>query len=376
MVILQGVRPPRRSSRPWPLAVAVVAAWLWAGSAAPALAAPRIIEPLRAQAPRTAGAGSWFFRDRVITHPVASAAVATGRILTLHYAVGGETVEIALSPTFADIPQNRAAARSIVDFLGTRVHGPELGQLRVFIGTQAEVSLLCGGGVEVLGCYSSSQHRMFVPDREPPGGPYSREYAMTHEYGHHIASLRSNAPWPALSWGPKYWASYEHVCARAERHLLFPGDEGSHYAANPGEGFADSYAHLQYPAVPFQYAPIMAPTPGSLAAVRRDVLHPWRGSRRTRLRGVLSATAAVRTFPIRQSLDGFLSFRLQGPAGSNYDLELVNRGRVVRRTTARGSRDRLTVLGCRASAQTATYALRVVRRGGAGPFWLDTAVAG
>jgi hypothetical protein len=375
MVILKGVRPPRRSSPPWALAMAAAVVCVWGSAAPPALAAARVIEPLRAQAPRAVGAGGWFFRDRVITRPVATAAVAPGGVLTLHYPVGGQTVEIALSAAFADIPQNRAAARSIADFLGTRVHGPELGRLRVFIGTQAEASLLCGGGVEVLGCYSASQHRMFVPDREPPGGPYSREYAITHEYGHHIASLRSNAPWPALSYGAKYWASYVHVCARAQRQLLFPGDEGSHYAANPGEGFADTYAHLQYPRMPFQYAPIMAPTPGSLAAVRRDVLQPWLGPRRARLRGVLSAGAPVRSFTIRQSLDGVLSFRLQGPVGSNYDLELVNRGRVVRRTTAAGSRDRLTLLGCRASAPTATYVLRVVRRGGAGPFWLDTAVA-
>jgi hypothetical protein len=370
------VRPLPRSSRRW--AVALAAAALCGSAPAPsALAGTGVIQPLRPQASTGADAGAWFFRDRVLARPVASVAAARPGALTLRYAVAGQTVEIALSSAFADIPQNRAAARSIVDFLGTRVHGSELGQLRVFIGTQAEISLLCGGGgIEVLGCYSASQHRMFVPDREPPGGPYSREYAMTHEYGHHIASLRSNAPWPALSYGAKYWSSYEHVCARAERHELFPGDEGGHYAANPGEGFADTYAHLQYPGVPFQYSPIMAPTPGSLAAVRRDVLQPWRGPRRSRLAGGLSAAARVRSFTVRQSLDGSLSFALRGPAGSNYDLELVNRGRVVRRTTAPGSRDRLSLLACRQSAPTATFVLRVVRRSGAGPFTVTTAIPG
>ena len=358
------------------MALSLAALCASAAAAPSALAGPRIIQPLRPQASTGVGAGAWFFRDRVMARPVASAAAAQGAVLTLHYAVGGQTVEIALAPDFADIPQNRATARSIVDFLGSRVHGAELGQLRVFIGTQAEVSLLCGGGVEVLGCYLATQHRMFVPDREPPGGPYTREYAMTHEYGHHIASLRSNAPWPALSTGAKNWASYEHVCARTEGHLLFPGDEGSHYAANPGEGFADTYAHLHYPNVPFQYAPIMAPTAGSFAALRRDVLQPWRGPRRVRLTGALSAAARVRSFTVRQSLDGSLSFALQGSPGSNYDLELVNRGRVVRRTTAPGSRDRLTLLACRESAPTATFVLRVVRRRGAGAFSVATAIPG
>jgi hypothetical protein len=372
------VRPPRRPNRLCALATAAAALWLWCGSAAPAVAAPRIIEPLRAQAPGDTGAGAWFFRDRVIDQPrpLASAAVAGAQIVTLHFVTGGQTVEIDLSPTFADIPQNRAAARSLVDFLGSHIHGSELGQLRVFVGTSAEVSLLCGGGPEVLGCYSATQHRMFVPDREPPGGGYTRDYAMTHEYGHHIASLRSNAPWPALTYGAKYWASYEHVCARTDQHVLFPGDEGSHYQSNPGEGFADTYAHIYYPSVPFQFAPIMAPTPDAKAAVRRDVLEPWRGPRHLRLRGVLGGSVSVRSFTIRQALDAYLSFRLHGPAGSSYDLQLVNRGRVVRRTSASGSGDRLTLLACRESAPTATWALRVVRRSGAGPFWVDAAIPG
>jgi hypothetical protein len=119
----------------------------------------------------------------------------------------------------------------------------------------------------------------------------------------------------------------------------------------------------------------MAPTPGSKAALRRDVLNPWRGPRRSTLRGAFGA-GAVRSFAIRQSLDGFLSFRLLGPPGSNYDLELVARGRVVQQTTAPGSHDRLTVLGCRADAPTATNSLRVLRHGGRGPFSISAAVAG
>jgi hypothetical protein len=342
------------------------------------LAVARTIEPLQAEPPASPSPAGWFFRDRIINRPrpLAMAAVAAPRILTLHYVVGGQTVEIALSPSFADIPQNRAAARSLVNFLGSHIHGSELGRLRVFLGTSVEVSLLCGGGPEVLGCYSAAQHRMFVPDRESPGLGYTREYAMTHEYGHHIASLRSNAPWPALSYGAKYWASYERVCARAAQQQLFPGDEGAHYRENPGEGFADTYAHIYYPSVPFQFAPIMAPTPGSKAALRRDVVAPWRGPRRSTLRGLLGAGAPARAFVIRQSLDGFLSFRLLGPPGSNYDLQLVTRGRVVQSTTAPGSHDPLTVLGCRADAPTVTYTLRVLRRSGSGPFSVSAAVVG
>src|SRR6478672_4892988 len=57
----------------------------------------------------------------------------------------GATVEVALSESFADNETNRAGAQSFVDFLATRVHGAELGQLRMFIGTATEVNDACGG---------------------------------------------------------------------------------------------------------------------------------------------------------------------------------------------------------------------------------------
>ena len=179
-----------------------------------------------------------------------------------------------------------AVAQEIVTFLGSRVHGLELGKLRVFIGVPSEISNACGGNSDVLACYSAGERRMYIPDRDPGSGSsagFTRNYAITHEYGHHIANFRSNAPFPALNFGAKYWSSYKFVCMGADEGRYFPGNQGTHYLDDPGEAFADSYAHLPengFSNVPWQFNERLRPDAGAFAALRRDVLDPWRGSTR------------------------------------------------------------------------------------------------
>ena len=44
----------------------------------------------------------------------------------------------------------------------------------------------------------------------------STEGIIAHEYGHHVAASRNNAPWDAVDYGTKRWATYMQVCARTE----------------------------------------------------------------------------------------------------------------------------------------------------------------
>jgi hypothetical protein len=331
---------------------------------APAGAAARTIQPLDPSGVPRPTVASWFYkRGHVIEHPPAAMASVTKGFVTRRYrARDGSMVEVTLSSSFPDTPANQAAAQSFVDFLASRVHNFELRFLKVFIGTEAEVGGACGGGIGVLACYSRGQRRMFVPDRDPEGGgPFTREYAVTHEYGHHVAGMRNNLPFLALNFGGKYWSSYMYVCHRARKGLLAPGNQGARYADDPGEGFADTYAHIHYPSVIWQYAEIMRPNAGSLAAVRRDVLHPWRAQRWRTLRG-----SGTHSFGFRQSLDGLFSFRLDGPQSAEYDLQIHYRGKVEKRTKAEGSDDRMSAIGCRPEVPTAIFFLKVVRKRGSG----------
>jgi hypothetical protein len=171
---------------------------------------------------------------------------------------------------------------------------------------------------------------------------------LTHEYGHHIANNRSNAPWPAVAWGAKRWASYENVCARRAAGTAFPGDEGANYLRNPGESFAESFLQLNEARAgtertPWFYDAQFRPDDGALAALEQDVTQPWSAPTATTWSGRLarkgSATRAIQT-----PLDGVLTLRLHAPAGSQITLYDAN----GRRFASSSSRVAATVCGARA----------------------------
>jgi hypothetical protein len=348
-------------------------------SAAPAAADAATIAPLDPSAPATTAPATSPVRDRVIARrsPRAHASVGVGSTHAYRTA-DGAVVEVQLSQSFADTEENRAGAQSFVDFLATRVHGSELGKLKMFVGTPAEVNAECGGDSGVQACYVGGERRMYVPSTDPGGGgsPYTREYVMTHEYGHHIAAYRRNDPFSAINWGPKYWASYELICAGVFGGRYFPGDQGAHYLDDPGEGWADSYAHLHFPAVPFQFNRGFAPDAGAFAAIRRDVLTPWNGPTTRTVSRTLSGRRRVTSITSRVALDGTVALALSGPRRANYDLQVVENGRVVDQTHAAGSRDRATGTVCRGNPGAASITFRVRRRSGSGPFSLRISTAG
>jgi hypothetical protein len=274
-----------------------------------------------------------------------------------------EPLRVILSPAF--IP-NRAAVQSFVDFMGSRLHGRELSRLTVYLAPLQEVEARCSPGA--LACYAPSLQLLVGPGENTPPGQFTKEFAVTHEYGHHIARNRSNSPWSALVRGPKRWGTFHHVCQRVAAHQLFPGDEGAQYVANPGEAWAQAYAFQHYPTgQPWQFTPLLAPVPGTRPAVRADVLSPWPGPTTLVRRGAFTtagASVATRTFPTR--LDGRATFALSGPAGSNFDLEVMVGGQVAARSRRAGSREFIAgdLCGLR------RVALRVTRVRGAGAFRL------
>ncbi|MFN2616038.1 MAG: hypothetical protein ABR581_02815 [Thermoleophilaceae bacterium] len=321
--------------------------------------------------PLSAGVDLTRMQDRVL-HGRPRAAMSAARARAAGHAyrtADGQTVRVEVTPAYTP---DAARDKSLVDFLASRLHGAELGALRVYVGTPSEIGRLCGFQ-DAVACYAADEERMYVPGEASHGIPI--EYAMTHEYGHHIASWSDNDPWSALDWGPKRWSSHERVCAHVLDGRLFPGDQGDHYLDDPGEGWADAYAHYHYPQAPWQFNSLLRPDAGAFRAIRRDVRHPWTGPRKRVFRGRLGPGRRARRFRLRLRLDGDITLRLRGPRRADFNLVVRWRHELVARTRRHGSRDAADVGWCRAS-RTEVATITVVRRRGAGRFRLLTRFAG
>jgi hypothetical protein len=352
---------------PCGLAVALLAALPCAAAAAERRAQPLV------DLPPAPGAR---VVDRVVdgtpSAPRARAAQASGRT-TVVRAADGQRVRVTLSDAYAADP---AIARSYVTFLSDLPHGSELRLLRMRIVTPQAVPSSCGApdAVDVLACYLPRSDLMVVPGEAPQEQGVTQAYVVAHEYGHHIANHRSNAPFEALDFGPKRWASQQDVCHHWLADRLAPGDEADNYRANPGEAWAETYARLKYPEPKWRYTELLRPTQGANVAALRDVGDPWRGPRRQAFRGRLGRLDAQDRHSFKLTLDGTLRVRLQGPRTANYDLVLRANGRLRGRTRAAGSRDRVRWGACVQAPETITVTVR--RRSGAGPYTLRVTSAG
>jgi hypothetical protein len=305
-----------------------------------------------------------------------SRSTATAKRAGSYPVLGGEQIDVS-STYYSD-----AQMQSVVNVLGGLVHGPEMNTLSVYVATPDEIPGICGEGA--LACYAPGISEMVVSGVDGSSYGVPRDFTIAHEYGHHLANNRVNAPWTALDTGPKRWATYERVCQGTRKGQLFPGDEDYHYWDNPGEGFAESNAHLNFPgvSVPWGYSSLLRPTDGSLVKLRADISDPWTQPATVAWNGSMwprRRNPAQRRFST--PLDGQVEIRLVGPAGSNYDLYVLGpklrakrakrhdrhlqpRRRVLDRAVSGGSEEQVDTTLCGQSS----IRVEVRRRGGSGPF--------
>jgi hypothetical protein len=292
-------------------------------------------------------------RDVVWGAPGAAAARISATASSQRYAIGdGSEATIGVSVTAACADNcTDADPQSIADFVGTLVHGPEVGLVPVQLDTPYQLAFECGFGAEA--CYFPSEDRIVLSgNEEVDEDGADRDFVLAHEYGHHVAQHRDlPAPFPsAVDWGTERWASVEGVC-RGRRHgKLFPGDGGDHYFEDPGEAFAEAFAHNRFPgaAVRWRWLPQLAPTAASFSAIQEDTLSPWQARTSFVLSGRVPARgegAAVELLPT--PLDGTVTLRPVGLHRRGYELALRSRaGRLLRslRPTPRKQMD-FTVCG-------------------------------
>jgi len=279
-------------------------------------------------------------RDTVIEAPSVGSAHISASADAGRYSINdgsGETVAVSVTEA-CQVACGAADPQQIANALGTFIHGPEMELLTVQLDTPSQIEFDCGYSAQA--CYYGEENKIVLSgDATPASEGASREFVLAHEYGHHVARHReSPPPFPgAIDWGPPRWSSYEHVCQRSRAGALFPGNEGLHYFRDPGEAFAESFAHLRFPEskVPWRWVSSLKPDAGAFEAIRDDTLEPWFGRTAFKLRGRVPQRhggAAVRTFGT--PLDGTVSLR---PAGQpRYDLSLLSSAGHVLRSSRHG----------------------------------------
>ena len=234
----------------------------------------------------------------------------------------GETVRILVSDTYA---LGAPACETWAEFLVQLSHGPEIAKLTTYIAPIDEVESVCGA--RALGCYSADE--MVSMGEAFPDGTTPEE-VVRHEYGHHIAMNRLNPPWKAIDTGPKYWASAMQVCSRAKRSEVFPGDEGSQYELNPGEGWAETYRVMDERRAGIAtsnwatVSQLFYPTDALLQAAEKDVLQPWKeGQRLVFSRAFTKTGKKVWLIRVSTPLDGNLVVNAVVPKAAAYEVALL-----------------------------------------------------
>lgn len=277
----------------------------------------------------------------------------------------GETVTVYVSDTY---PTDQVTQEYWAEFLAHLTHGPELSTVKLYVAPFAEVTSMCGP--QALGCYEDDE---IVAIGEPYVDGTTPEEIVRHEYGHHIAFSRSNPPWVAVDWGPKYWASSENVCSKVTKQLAYPGDEGEHYQLNPGEAWAETYRLMDERKAGITtgswqiVAPSFYPTDAQLQAADKDVETPWTSAQYHGFRKVFAAkTKKVWTIPLSTPLDGTIGVSVVLPKRSQSTVVLTsaNGRKVLAKAVRSGARTRRissTVCGQRA------LAVRVTQKGTLGP---------
>lgn len=269
----------------------------------------------------------------------------------------GTSVTIQVSDAY---PVDPALPQDWATFLGTLVHGPELARLTLNLQPLSSVQQFCGA--QALACYDPRQEAIYASPEDQLDEPPAKEI-VTHEYGHHLANSENDAPWAALDYGTKRWASYENICAKAADGTAAPGNEGTHYSQNSGEAFAEAYRVLNlqkegqtqigWDIVDQSFYPDAT----ALSLIEQDITSPWTGPTLVKLHGSFG-NGAVRTFVVKTPLDGSFVARLTSPTKARMKLALYNGSTLI----ARGAAINYSICGRR------TLTLKVERVSGRGAF--------
>ncbi|MSO41140.1 MAG: hypothetical protein EXQ70_04485 [Solirubrobacterales bacterium] len=292
--------------------------------------------------------GTGHVRDTILSGAEAGSAALAGTSAQTFTTGDGYTISVRW-----DAQYSAAVAQQVVDFLESISHGPELGRLDIYLASNSHLTRYCGAGA--LACFDPTIEEMVIAGALQPQDGLSPWFVITHEYGHQVATNRSNGPWPAISWGPKKWATQERVCegVRDGRFDPYLG-----YWNNPGEAFAEAFAFRHFPSETRWLWTLPHPDSGSYAAIDRDVYEPWVKNGGETFAGSLGGADPKDRFEVQTPYDGRLTAKLSGPSRADFDLYLLGakRARILSRSAHSGRRETLTYTICgRGSLRAEVY---------------------
>jgi len=366
------VAPFRKSNLP------IRATFFLAIALALAVSAPAVAAPSEPSIP-AARPGLLGAQPNVVIHDAvlplrrgARAAAASGIIPSTAssgtYPSHGMMIKIAVSRSYTP---NAAESQSWADFLGGLPQHGDASSMTVYFAPLKEMQSICG--VDSDACYDPGEEVLVLLGETAPDGASIEEVAA-HEFGHHIANNRNNAPWSADSWGPKRWATYQGICQGVPTHKFYPDDEGAHYDLNPAEGWAETYrvAAGQNPtdwsivSNTFKHGTV------GLKTALSDAMNPWAGNVAKTVSGSFTArAAAVKRIKLSVPLDGRVTVSAS-TGGMRLGLDLfdgADRTRLASSAAAsRASSLRSNVCGQR------TVVVHLKRSSGSGSYKLTTSV--
>lgn len=259
----------------------------------------------------------------------------------------GEQVQILVSDRY---PVDEARNQGWAEFLASLVHGSELATVTLHLAPPLELARICGP--DAVACYDRRVSTIYAAD-EGFVFDVSPEAAIAHEYGHHVAGARNNAPWPAIDWGTKRWSTYVGICAATESGQLAPGDQNERYALNPGEAFAEVYRVLNERRLGLHETrweivdERFIPDETALTLVEQDVLAPWQAATIVRRSGRATRTRPT-SVKLQTPLDGRFAATVR--SATPVEVELLLGGEVVSRKRGRVAAVRGTVCGTRTAS--------------------------
>ena len=304
-------------------------------------------------------------RDRVLAAPIARASASGPSRVEAYTDASGNNIAIGTSIDGLDLSY-------FASILAGIVHGREISELRTLVVAPEQVAEFCGAETtaRVVACYApDNASRLLSGEMVVPSVHPQLEHALVHEYGHHMDNQLLNLGHLGQLCdfgqdGSRRWFFMRN--AYDDLLNLSGCSQEVAYERLLGELYAEDF--VAYNGIEdWHLSAFPPPGPRVLRALATDIRIPFSPQRR-RYSGRL-ADGYYKPRVLRFKTPVFLTIRLRGPRGADFDLVLrvPGRRRPIATSVRGGSRERISIV-----VGAGRYRLDVIAYGGRGRYRLVT----